>query len=591
MLSTLIFGLLTLQTPVQAKQVKTVDTVKRDTPAQHDQRMAWFRNSRFGMFIHWGLYSVPAGYWNGAEVPGAAEWLQYTAKVKPEDYEPLQQQFNPVNFDAKKWVGIAKNAGMKYIVITTKHHEGFAMWPSKLGTWNIGYTQFKRDPLKELAQACKDAGIKLCFYHSIMDWHHPDYLPRRTWDTRDASHADFEAYVKYMKGQLKEILTNYGPIGLVWFDGEWEDTWTHERGKDLYSYIRTLQPNIIVNNRVDTGRSGMAGMTVKGSDFVGDYGTPEQTIPANGIPGQDWESCMTMNDTWGFSAHDHNWKSSTTLIRNLVDCASKGGNYLLNVGPTSLGEIPDASIERLSEVGDWMHKYSESIYGTTASPFPKPLSWGRVTQKPGKMFLNVFDHTQKTIDLPGLHAKIKSLKVLGDTKSAISYTQDENGVHISLPSLPDEASTVLVLGLDGKFTVSETALQQAKDGSVSLDAIDAKVDGNTAQYESGTGAIGYWTTMADTVNWTFDVKKPGDYKVEVELACEPGAEGASYDVEVAGAKLAGKVPNTGGWKVFTKLDLGTVTIAQKGKTTLTVRALTMPSFAVMNLKSVRLSPK
>jgi len=190
------------------------DDIKRDTSAQHEKRMAWFRDARFGMFIHWGLYSVPAGVWNGSDVPGAAEWLQYTAKVKPEDYEPLQRQFNPVNFDAKKWVGIAKNAGMKYIVITSKHHEGFGMWPSKLGTWNIGHTQFKRDPLKELAQACKEAGIKLCFYHSIMDWHEPDYLPRRTWDTRDASHADFDAYVRTMKAQLKELLTNYGPIGI-----------------------------------------------------------------------------------------------------------------------------------------------------------------------------------------------------------------------------------------------------------------------------------------------------------------------------------------------------------------------------------------
>ena len=589
MLAHLLLGLLSLQTPSTHKSAQAVTVGKRDTPAQHDQRMAWFRDARFGMFIHWGLYSVPAGYWNGSEVPGAAEWLQYTAKVKPEDYEPLQQQFNPVNFDAKKWVSIAKNAGMKYIVITSKHHEGFAMWPSKLGTWNIGYTAFKRDPLKELAVACKEAGIKLCFYHSIMDWHAPNYLPRRSWDTRDASHADMEAYIKYMKAQLKELLTNYGPIGLLWFDGEWEDTWTHDRGKDLYFYIRSLQPKIIVNNRVDTGRNGMAGMTGKGTDFVGDYGTPEQTIPANGIPGQDWESCMTMNDTWGFSAHDHNWKSSTTLIRNLVDCASKGGNYLLNVGPTSLGEIPDASIERLGQVGDWMHKYADSVYGTKAGPFPKALAWGRVTQKPGKLFLHVFDHAAKTIDLPGLSGKISEFHLMGQTGTKLAFNSDEQGVHVQLPTLPDEASTVLVASFQGTLKVTESVPQQQADGSVNLGALDAKVNGSTAQYESAKGAIGFWTNLADTVSWTFNVKKPGTYQVQIELACEMGSEGSAFDVELGSSRISGKVPNTGGWASFQKLDLGAITITKSGLTTITVHPTSLPGYAVMNLKGIHLS--
>ena len=568
------------------------DEIRRDTAAQHEKRMAWFRDSRFGMFIHWGLYSVPAGVWNDNDVQGAAEWLQYTAKVKPEDYEPLQQKFNPVNFDAKKWVAIAKNAGMKYIVITSKHHEGFGMWPSKLGTWNIGHSQFKRDLLKELAQACKDAGIRLCFYHSIMDWHEPNYLPRRTWDTRDASHADFEAYVKYMKGQLKELLTNYGPISILWFDGEWEDTWTHDRGKDLYFYIRSLQPNIIVNNRVDTGRSGMAGMTVKGSDYVGDYGTPEQTIPANGIPGQDWESCMTMNDTWGFSSHDHNWKSSTTLIRNLVDCASKGGNYLLNVGPTSLGEIPDASVERLSEVGEWMHKYSESVYGTTASPFSKLLPWGRVTQKPGKLYLHVFDHKTSIIDLPGMRSKIKGVHLLGDPATKkVPYTHDELGVHINLPAMAEEASTVFVVELDGKPVISDVMVQQGADGTVDLTAVDAKVTGSTAQYEADKHAIGFWTNANDTVNWTFNLKKEGEYRVQLEYSCEAGAAGSTFEIEANGGKVKGKVASTGAWTQFAKVDLGVLTIVRAGPTTLTVRALLMSGFAVMNLKGIRLIPK
>ena len=301
---------------------------------------------------------------------------------------------------------------------------------------------------------------------------------------------------------------------------------------------------------------------------------------------------MTMNDTWGFSSHDHNWKSSTTLIRNLVDCASKGGNYLLNVGPTSLGEIPDASIERLSEVGDWMHKYSESVYGTTASPFSKALPWGRVTQKPGKIYLNVFDHTQKMIDLPGLHVKIRSLKVLGQAMTApIPFTQDDLGVHIQLPALPDEASTVLVANVEGKIVVNEIPLQQSKDGSVDLQAIDAKVAGSTAQYESDKGAIGYWTSPTDCINWTFNLKKAGDFHVQIELACEPGAQGSTYLVQADGNWVNAKVPDTGGWTKFVKLDLGVLTIAHPGLTTVTVKPMTMPGFAVMNLKSIRLKPR
>jgi alpha-L-fucosidase len=333
----------------------------------------------------------------------------------------------------------------------------------------------------------------------------------------------------------------------------------------------------------------MAGMTGKGTDFAGDYGTPEQNIPANGIPGQDWESCMTMNDTWGFSSHDHNWKSSTTLIRNLVDCASKGGNYLLNVGPTSLGEIPDESIQRLSEVGDWMKKYSESVYGTKASPFPRALPWGKVTQKPGKLYLNVFDRKTSTIDLPGLKTKVKSVKLMGG--QMLKFEQSADGVKIMLPTLPDEASTVLVANIDGAPVVVAQALQQKADGTISLDALDAKVSGSTAQYESDKAAIGFWTSLSDTVSWTVNVKKGGKFHVYLQAACEPGAEGATFDLETPNGKLSGKVPSTGGWGTFAKLDLGTISLPGSGLATFTVRPLTMPGLAVMNLRSIVLQPE
>jgi alpha-L-fucosidase len=330
-----------------------------ETPEQKDTRMKWWREARFGLFVHWGLYSIPAGQWNGKPAPGTGEWLLQNAQIKIADYEPLLHQFNPVKFDARAWVRLAKRAGMKYLVITSKHHEGFCLWYSALTDFNVMNTPFKRDILAELSTACEAEDIRFCTYHSILDWHHPDYLPRRPWDPRPAETPDFERYIAYLKGQLEEIVTRYHPA-VMWFDGEWEETWTHEYGVEIYHYLRALDPNLIINNRVDTGREGFQGMTnLPGA--VGDFGTPEQEIPPEGFPGRDWESCMTMNDTWGYRSDDHNWKSAETLIRQLIDCASRGGNYLLNVGPTGEGEIPQASIDRLNEIGDWMNVNSGAI--------------------------------------------------------------------------------------------------------------------------------------------------------------------------------------------------------------------------------------
>jgi alpha-L-fucosidase len=560
--------------------------------ADKDKRMAWFREAKFGMFIHWGLYAVPAGVWNGKEVPGAAEWLQFTAKVPVKDYEPLIKQFNPTKYDPKKWVEIAKDAGMKYIVITSKHHEGFGLWPSKQGDWNIGSTPYKKDLLKPLAKACQEAGIKLCFYHSIMDWHHPDYLPRRPWDPRPDVKADFERYVKYMKAELKELLTDYGPIGILWFDGEWESTWTHERGKDLYSYIRKLQPNIIVNNRVDTARGGMNGFNTT-DDAAGDYGTPEQTIPANGFPGVDWESCMTMNDTWGFSSHDHNWKSAETLVRNLIDCASKGGNYLLNVGPTALGEIPQPSVERLAAVGKWLKRYGEAIYKTQAGPFPKALSWGKVTRRGNVLYCHVFDPSATEIELSGFKGKIQKVEEIGYTGGGSLMLQpSDSGVTIPIghgpdrDSLLDKMPRVIAVTVEGPFTIESPVVKQNPDRSLELKAIDAKVNGSNVAYESAKDCIGYWTTQSDTVEWDFNAVR-GEVNVEIELACPEDSAGADYEVLVSGQTLRGKVPSTGAWDKFIKLNLGKVSIVTPGRTKLVVRPLSKPGLGVMNLRAIR----
>ena len=555
-----------------------------------DKRMAWFREAKFGMFIHWGLYSQPAGVWNGKNVPGAAEWILNTAQIKVADYEPLIKTFNPVKYDPKEWVRIAKDAGMKYIVITSKHHEGFGLWDSKLTDWDVASTPYKRDLLKQLAQACKEGGIKLCFYHSIMDWHNPDYLPRRGWDPRPDVKANFPRYVEYMKGQLKELLTNYGDIGILWFDGEWESTWTHEQGKELYSYVRKLQPNIIVNNRVDKGRGGMAGMSDAG--FAGDYGTPEQEIPANGFgPGVDWESCMTMNDTWGFSSHDHNWKSSAKLVQNLIDCVSKGGNYLLNVGPTALGEIPAPSVERLAEVGRWIRVYGESIYGAQASPFPRQLPWGRVTRKGKTLYLHVFDasHVGK-VELTGLRTKIQNAEAIAYNKP-VSVIQNETGPVIEMPNLEPGAwplPYVIKIQLAAEPVVEPVLPKQSPNGALEFKAIDAKLNGGLG-YESDKDCIGYWTNASDTVEWEFEAVR-SEPRMEIELAAPDDSAGAQFEVLMSGQSIRGTVPKTGSWSKFVKLDLGKVSIVAPGKTKLVVKPLSKPGLGVMNLRAIRLKP-
>ncbi|MFN0131605.1 MAG: alpha-L-fucosidase [Phycisphaerales bacterium] len=417
--------------------------------------MEWWRDARFGMFIHWGLYSIPAGVYGDRTDYG--EWIRTTAQIPLAEYDKYVAQFNPVKFDADAWVRTAKDAGIGYIVITSKHHDGFCLFDSAHTDFDVTATPFKRDILKELAAACAKHGIKMCWYHSIMDWHHPDYLPRREWETpamRPTAGADFNRYVAYMKAQLKELLTNYGPIGVLWFDGQWEGTWTHERGLDLDRYVRSLQPGIIINNRVDKG-GGEFGLTKPG--YAGDYGTPEQEIPPTGVPNADWETCMTMNGHWGFNAADTNYKTTQDLIRKLADIASKGGNFLLNVGPTALGEIPEPSVERMRAIGAWMRANGESIRGTFAGPFPA-LAWGRCTQKPipggTRLYLHVFDWpADGRLVVPGILNDPMGARVLG--AGVATVTREGDALVVAVPkTAPDADDSVVALDIKGRPDVT-----------------------------------------------------------------------------------------------------------------------------------------
>jgi alpha-L-fucosidase len=565
----------------------------KESPAAHDARMKWFREARFGMFIHWGLFTEAAGYWNGQPVPGAGEWAQNDLNIPLSQYAKLVPEFDPEKFNADDWVKTAKDAGMKYIVITTKHHEGFVMWPSKLTDWGIASTPFRRDPLKELAGACRREGIRLCFYYSIMDWHSPLYAPRKPWNDIATNSPDMDAYVAYMKGQLKELLSNYGPVGILWFDGCWEKTWTRERGVDLYNYLRSLQPDIIVNNRVGS-TSAWEEWFRNPQQVGGDYGTPEQAIPVSASGTHlDWETCMTMNDTWGFKRQDHNWKSTTTLVRNLIDCASKGGNYLLNVGPTPEGVIPEASVTRLQEVGRWMKVNGDAIYGTTASPFSRPLPWGRCTVKAGgdatTLYLHVFDWPDDgELLVPNLKNRVASAVLLA-TGEKLDVQPGEDGVTVAVPKqAPDQISSTVVLTIAGPPDIAPMTILQKKNGTVDLPASLATLHGSTFRYESGgpLDDIGYWTDPNDWADWQFKLKQPGKYEIDAVIAAPASG---SFEISAAGKTWRAAAPTTANYIDFKPVKLGTLEVASAGDTTLCVRPVA-DGWQPMNLKLVRLVP-
>ncbi|HRI62006.1 MAG TPA: alpha-L-fucosidase, partial [Saprospiraceae bacterium] len=389
--------------------------------AQTDTRMQWWLDARFGLFIHWGLYAVPAGEYGGQKNYG--EWIMYEAKIPKPEYEKFAPQFNPTQFDADAWVRMAKDAGMKYMVITSKHHDGFSMFDSKVSDYDIAdRTPFRRDPMRELADACKKAGIKLCFYHSIMDWHHPN-----------ATGVNFPKYRdEYLKPQLRELLTQYGDLGVLWFDGEWIDEWTEPQGKDLYNFVRGIQPNIIVNNRVGKGRNGMQGMN-NSEDAAGDFGTPEQEIlgEKSGLP---WESCMTMNDHWGYNRNDKNFKSAADLIWNLADVTAKGGNYLLNIGPTAEGTFPPECIERLRIIGEWTRRNAKAIYGTkTWGHWQEGENIRYAAGRGGEVYVFVRGLSGNKLTLKKITPQPGSVVgILGDNRP-LSWVQTLDGVTIELP--------------------------------------------------------------------------------------------------------------------------------------------------------------
>ena len=445
--SILFFSILAMSSckeqPKESESVKEVAAINylEESTESFDERMRWWRDARFGMFIHWGPYSVPAGIYNGKEVNSTGEWIMNTAPIPISEYEEYAKQFDPRKFDAKKWARTMKESGMKYMVITSKHHDGFGLWDSKVSDYDIvDFSPYGQDILKALSEACKEEGIRFGVYHSIMDWHHPqaqglNYPEYNTQDSLKMNSRFPEYYTNYLKPQVTELIENYDPE-IIWFDGEWIHEYTHEMGQEMYQYLRGLKPSVIINNRVDKGRQGMQGMNKEDDDYAGDFGTPEQEI-LEGTANVDWESCMTMNDTWGYKLNDHNWKSAKVLIHNLIDVASKGGNYLLNVGPTSEGEIPEPSLERLHVIGDWLRTNGEVIYGTERlKTHFKQGDDIRFTKKRGEQIIYAISLKSPKKDLVLKYVKPMEggkIELIGyDT--ALNYTySEEEGLLINIP--------------------------------------------------------------------------------------------------------------------------------------------------------------
>ena len=431
-----------------------IDTMQREG-AKSDTRLAWWRDAKFGLFIHWGLYAIPAGRWKGKFIEGIGEWIQFNARIPIKEYSALMKQFNPVKFNAREWVSMAKNAGQKYIAITAKHHDGFCIYKSDVGEFNINSTPFDRDPLKELAEECARQGLKFGFYYSqTQDWNHPhgdgndwDYdKPSMPWgDNEELSERalvrrklsdeeikGFDSYIQnHVKPHVRELLTNYGPIGLIWFDTP--KRITEKQSQELLELCNELQPDCLVNGRL--------------GNSLGDYCSADDNAIPETLQDFDWETPATLNDTWAFKTDDHNWKSTEDLTKKLVDIVSKGGNYLLNVGPTAEGIIPEPSVERLLGVGDWLKKNGEGVYGTTAGPIQN-VDWCRSTQKDGSVYIHVFDWpSDGKLKLSGLGRAISEATILGDSKdNNLSIEVRDTFVVINGPvNAPDPIVSVIKL--------------------------------------------------------------------------------------------------------------------------------------------------
>ncbi|MGI6184225.1 MAG: alpha-L-fucosidase [Candidatus Fimadaptatus sp.] len=424
----------------------------------YEKRVDWFKKARFGMFIHWGLYSIPA----------RGEWIRSVERISIEDYQKYFDEFNPVDYDPKKWARACKQAGMQYAVLTAKHHDGFCLFDSKLTDYN-SVKCCGRDLVREYLDAFRTEGIRVGLYYSIIDWHHPDFPHygdkqhpmRDNPDYKDYQY-NFDNYLEYMHGQIKELCTNYGKIDIFWFDFSYDDMRGEKwKATELVRMIRSYQPDVLMDNRLEVSGDGFGSLVTQNpSEYCGDFVSPEQIIPPEGVVDDMgkpvvWESCITMNNHWGYASQDDRFKTADIVIRKLVECVSKGGNLLLNVGPDARGNIPEKSLEILRNVGDWMRLNGESIYGCGRSLLPRP-DYGRITQSGKNLYFHVNEAQVGFVPLVGVRAEdVKCIRLLKDGSEMPIERNWMTGnypdiVFVSFgdnPQLPDPVDTVIKVEL------------------------------------------------------------------------------------------------------------------------------------------------
>ena len=400
----------------------------------YEKRMAWFTQARFGMFLHWGLYSIPA----------RGEWIRSTEEMPEEEYMKYFDEFNPVDFDPRKWARMAKEAGMKYVVMTAKHHDGFCLFDSQYTDFKATNTKAGRDLIREYVDAVRAEGLKVGLYYSLLDWHHPDFpqygdrnAPMRNHPECGNENRHFERYVEYFHNQVRELCTNYGKIDLLWFDFSYDDMRGEKWGATkLIEMVRSLQPDVIIDNRLEVSGEGRGSLwACDTKPYHGDFVTPEQMIPPEGIRDVQgnpmaWESCFTMNRNWGYCGTDHLFKPGSLLIRKLVECVSKGGNMILNVGPDARGNFPKESVQILQEFAAWMKKNGESIYGCTFSELPKP-EYGRITQRGKNLYFHIYENTIGPLPLVGV--KPDEVKAIRAVDTGYEIPVSHSWVHSDYP--------------------------------------------------------------------------------------------------------------------------------------------------------------
>lgn len=555
--------------------------------------LKWFTGAKFGLFIHWGLYAKLGGRWKDSSYYGSGEWLMNRAKAPAAEYVEVAKTFNPQGFNADEWAGIAREAGVKYLVITAKHHEGFSMFDSKVTDFDIvDASPYGKDPMKALAKACRDNGIRFGFYYSqFLDWHEPNG-GGNSWDFK-TKEKDYQQYYRTKSiPQLKELLTNYGQLGLVWFD--MPGGLTPEQTKQMIDSLRLLQPNCLFSSRVGHG--------------LGDYRDfGDSEVPPVPITGA-WESIYTHNDSWGYIQHDLNFKSPKEIIRLLSNVASKGGNLMLNVGPDGDGKWPQYSIDYLKATGKWLQQYGESIYGTTYGLLPAQ-PWGVTTSKPGKLFLHVWEMpANRQLRLPGVDAQVKSVKILG-TGQTLTFRQRPGETTVQLPvTLPDTRNTVLVMEYSG----NQSNLSQLRTQTVSNQYPQAEIPTVWAVYNGAaknklftwSHYFGDWKhdnlaygmiTPEDALVFPLDIQDAGDYKIILDYACEKSGASQQGVVTLNGQRLPFLTLFTGESDshqplMFIQHAIGNLHVDKPGKHNLTVKPVPGNKKELFRLRKIILQP-